>query len=315
MNKSNKLLYYSAGITRLLIPDNFFRAKLSHIVDTLSEAEADYVLGRVNYYNKITKYFDIDEEAVTVGGFKFEGRGTYYLDTKQVIRYFDSNLKFSYIFGDVTTVPDMPAFVKSRPLIGSNGVEDNGNSVLLKLNKVRHFNFLHDRLAFDKKQDMTVWRGRCFNKARQSIVRELYDKPRLDIGQTDEKKKHQPDYKPFMSIADQLRYKFVLSLEGKDVATNLKWIMSSNSLCFMPKPRFETWFMEGCLTPSVHYVQLKDDCSDIEEKMDYYLTHMDEALEIINNAHRHVAQFKNKQRERLISFLVAKKYFEDSGQL
>ena len=91
--------------------------------------------------------------------------------------------------------------------------------------------------------------------------------------------------------------------------------MASNSLCFMPRPRFETWFMEGRLEPWRHYVPLRDDCADIEEKMDYYATHTDEALEIIANAQRHVAQFKDRQRERLVSLLVARKYFELSGQL
>lgn len=299
----------------MLVPDSRFRARLDGILDTLSEHEIDYVRDRVSYYNKVSCDFDIDSGATAIADFKYEGRGTYYLDMKCIVRYFESDLKFSYIFGDVTNVPNYPAFVKSRPLVDNEAIVKNDNAVLLKLNQVRHFNFLHDRLSFEEKRNKAVWRGRCFNEARRTIVERLYDKPRLDIGQTDEKKKHQPDYKPFMSIEDQLRYKFVLSLEGKDVATNLKWIMSSNSLCFMPKPRFETWFMEGRLVPSFHYVQLKDDCSDIEEKMDYYFAHADEALEIIRNAHRHVAQFQDRRRERLISLLVVKKYFEDSGQI
>ncbi|TOQ08578.1 glycosyl transferase family 90, partial [Vibrio parahaemolyticus] len=73
----------------------------------------------------------------------------------------------------------------------------------------------------------------------------------------------------------------ILSLEGMDVATNLKWIMSSNSLCFTPKLRYETWFMEGKLKAGVHFVQVKDDFSDLDEKMDYYLEHPDKAEEII----------------------------------
>ncbi|MDW2078468.1 lipopolysaccharide A protein, partial [Vibrio sp. 1863] len=36
---------------------------------------------------------------------------------------------------------------------------------------------------------------------------------------------------------------------------------------------------------------------------------------IINNAHAWVDQFRNQKRERLISLLVAKKYFEKSGQM
>lgn len=68
--------------------------------------------------------------------------------------------------------------------------------------------------------------------------------------------------------------------------------------------------MEGKLKAGVHFVQVKDDFSDLDEKMDYYLEHPDEAEEIIQNAHRWVEQFKDPKRERLISLLVAKKYFD-----
>ena len=75
-------------------------------------------------------------------------------------------------------------------------------------------------------------------------------------------------------MGEQLQNKFILCIEGNDVASNLKWAMSSNSLVFMTKkPKFETWFMEGTLIPGHHYVEIKDDYSDMIEKMDYYLSH------------------------------------------
>lgn len=49
--------------------------------------------------------------------------------------------------------------------------------------------------------------------------------------------------------------------------------------------------------------------------MDYYLSHPEEAEAIIQNAQQWVAQFKDTKRERLISLLVAQKYFQKSGQM
>lgn len=309
-HKSRKLRYYSANLVKLLAPDSFFRRRLEHILASHRDDDLDDIYKRVDYYNKRMAPFVVDDSARRIADFRYEKRGTYYLDAKSVVRYFDPECRFAYRFGDVTEVPESPTFVKSRPIAG-----DNANAVLLKLNRIRHYNFVDDRQPFEAKRDTVVWRGKCFREHRRSVIRRLYDRPGLDIGQTDPARSHAPDYKPYMSIRDQLRYKFVLSLEGKDVATNLKWILASNSLCFMPKPRFETWFMEGRLEPFRHYVPLRDDCADIEEKRDYYATHTDEALEIIHNAQCHVEQFKNRQRERLISLLVARKYFELSGQL
>ena len=118
-----------------------------------------------------------------------------------------------------------------------------------------------------------------------------------------------------MSLKEQLNYKFILSIEGTDVASNLKWIMSSNSLAFMVKPKYETWFMEGKLIPDYHYILLKDDYSNLNEKIKYYTEHINEAKQIIKNANNYVHQFKNKEQEDIISLLVLKKYFEQSKQL
>jgi len=116
--------------------------------------------------------------------------------------------------------------------------------------------------------------------------------------------------KPRLSITEHLKYKFILSLEGNDVATNLKWIMSSNSIAVMPRPKYETWFMEGTLQPDFHYIEIKDDYSNLEEKMAYYINHPHEAEAIIINAHKFINQFKDKNTEARISLMVLDKYFK-----
>ena len=90
--------------------------------------------------------------------------------------------------------------------------------------------------------------------------------------------------------------------------------MSSNSVCVMPKPKYESWFMEGKLKDGVHYIQVKDDFSDAEAKIDYYKNENDRCIEIIENANKFVQQFKNQKRERLIQLLILKQYFELTGQ-
>ena len=128
---------------------------------------------------------------------------------------------------------------------------------------------------------MVVWRGTpTRNPLRRALLRRHHDSRLCDIGHTRRSVADFP-WKPFMPVAGQLRYKYVLSVEGNDVATNLKWILASNSLCLMPAPRMETWFMEGRLVAGHHYVQVRDDFSDLEEKILYYERNTQEALEII----------------------------------
>jgi hypothetical protein len=136
-----------------------------------------------------------------------------------------------------------------------------------------------------------------------------------DIGVVSHNNKHAEWKKPRMTLTEQLNYKFVMCIEGNDVASCLKWVMSSNSLAVMPKPKYETWFMEGCLVPDYHYVLIKDDYSDLEERMRYYIENPDEAQSIIDHAHEYIRKFMNPKLEDLLSLMVLQKYFEKTGQL
>ncbi|GHB14451.1 glycosyl transferase family 90 [Salinicola rhizosphaerae] len=325
--KSRKLRFYATGLASLLVPDALFRQRLERMLAEcsrgLSSAQTEAIWDRVYYYNRLRRPFELGAEAVRIGDFRYEKRGAYYLDAKRVVRHFDPDLRFAYRFGDVTWICETPSIVKSRPIcreaVGSevSGGETpgNANNLLLKLNSVRHFQFARDRLAFRDKLPGIVWRGKCFHEHRAAVLRTYRDHPRMNIGQSHAKRRHQRDYRPYLSIAEQLRYQFVLSLEGKDVATNLKWILSSNSLCFMPPPRFETWFMEGRLEPYVHYVPLAEDCSDMEEKMDHYLANPAEAEAIVRRANAHVRQFLDPRIETWVGLLTMHRYFKLSGQL
>ncbi|MCZ2723259.1 glycosyl transferase family 90 [Marinomonas sp. 15G1-11] len=264
---------------------------------------------RVDYYCKDHTYPRL-LSAVEIEHFKKDKSFAYYADTKKIVKFFPKKLRFSYVFGDVIHVPAEPSFVKSRPILA-----DNHASVLLKLNAIRHYNFLEDKKAFRNKKSQAVWRGMIYQKHRKILTDKFATHPLCDVGHSDESLKTDVGFKGFLSIEQQLDYKYIISVEGKDVATNLKWIMSSNSLCFMRRPRFETWYMEGRLIPNVHYVLLDDDFSDLEEKIQYYNDHPELAEAIIKNAQAYTEQFKNIEREHKINLLVAKKYFELSGQL
>lgn len=272
----------------------------------LNTYDKDYIYKRVSYYNKLEEKSILDGNYVLLKEFKYTGEHrAYFLDTFKYIRYFEPTNKLSYTFGDITKIPNEPSIVKSRPINS-----DNQNSVILKLNILRHYNFLHDSNLFQNKKNKMVWRGKIRETQPHRVVffNKHFCNPLCDLG--DLKAQFKKEWvRNKMTFEEQLQYKFILSIEGNDVATNLKWVMSSNSIAVMPKPKFETWFMEGTLIPDYHYICIKDDFSDLNEKLEYYIKNTDKAKEIIHNAHEYVKQFKNKKREDLISILVLKKYF------
>jgi len=308
----NKFYYYFTNYLRLLIPHICYKGAFERVLNGMSDYDQEAISKRVNYYNKLLPGSTLDNTASQIDQFKYRSKlKTYFFDLNKYLRYFQGNYRFHYRFGDVTEVPEVPAFVKSRP-IGTN----NRNSVLLKLNEVRHFNFVNDNVPFEKKKNILFGRAKVFalHKNRESFLKKYHNHPLCDIGKINDDGRNAQWLVPKASIRQHLNYKYILCLEGNDVATNLKWVMSSNSLAVMPAPRYETWFMEGTLIPDYHYVSIADDFSDLEEKLTYYTKYPDEALKIIENAHRHVAQFLDKKQEKLISLLTIQQYFNRTMQ-
>jgi hypothetical protein len=307
--KNNKLLYYLKAFTRLVLPSAYFRSRLQDILNNANESEKAYIHNRVNYYNKLSTAKPLSATAIPLGNIKLpKVQKVYYFDLQEYIRYFNNKLRIHFLPGDIVHVPDEPTLLKSRPVKGNNE-----NSVLQKLNKVRHFMFVNDTKPFSEKKNMLVGRGVIKVPHRVRFFEQYFDHPLCDLGQINSEK-NQHWIKPAITIAQHLDYKFILCLEGYDVASNLKWVMSSNSLAVMPEPTYESWFMEGRLVAGYHYVKIKDDYSDLKEQLQYYIDHPDQAEEIARNANAYVAQFRNKKREDLISLLVLEKYFLKTSQ-
>ncbi|MFA5326725.1 MAG: glycosyl transferase family 90 [Prolixibacteraceae bacterium] len=308
--KNSRPLYYSKAIFRELYPDFFCTLNLKSKLRTIAQFDKTYILDRVNYYNKLEKSDHQLEFLPKLSEFKIPAnRRVYYFDNYEYTRYFSKKLRAAFLPGDVIHIPDFPTIVKSRPVLGQNE-----NSVILKIEKVRHFFFVDDKKPFTEKFDMLVGRGAVRQPHRKRFLEMYFNHPLCNVGMVNKDNVNDQWIVNMMTIDEQLEYKFILSLEGNDVATNLKWIMSSNSLAVMPCPKYETWFMEGRLIPNYHYVSIKDDYSDLEEQLKYYIEYPEKALEIVKHANEYVSQFLHKKREDLISLMVLDKYFKNTGQ-
>lgn len=313
--KNSKLAYYVKSYLRLWTPRWVTRRQLPGLLKALEKrTDQEEILRRVNYYNRLTPESPIDrkrwaEQAVRLCEQPMTKQKTYYLDAMAYARYFDPQLKWILLYGDITYVPELPTILKSRPL-----GDDTQNSVLLNLDKVRHFLFVNDQKPWREKKHMAIFRGDLgiLKENRNIFMRRFANgqSQLVDAASTNCWEEHPEWQKEKMTIGEHLDYQFIMSLEGNDVASNLKWVMSSNSIAVTPKLTCETWFMEGTLRPNYHYIEVKDDFSDLEERLTYYIEHPEEAEAIIQHAHEYVAQFQDQERERLISLLVLQKYFE-----
>ncbi|WP_214476431.1 glycosyl transferase family 90 [Mesorhizobium sp. dw_380] len=304
---SAKVFYYTRNVVRDVIPQALFRRRLAARLEQARLSD-EAVRRRLNDYNKLQDTFALSPGAVRIDDLPFEPT-MYYYDLKEFARYFDPALRLDLEFGDVIGVPKMPSLVKDRPIRA-----DNRNAVIMKFNKFRHFHMPADAVAFADKRPVVIWRGDLNNPIRTRFLDAARDLAFCDVGS--HKRNAPAEYsKPFLSISQHLRYRYIVSLEGNDVATNLKWIMNSNSLCLMPQPTYETWFAESQLEANVHYVPLDPDFADLGEKVRYFEQHPAAAERIIAAANAYCRKFSNERDEQAISLLVLYKYFVLSGQI
>ncbi len=307
----NRVRFYTGSFSRYFMPDCLFRILFRRQYDRLSAAERKLLDARVDYYIRLPHGASLDgASAVKVSDFHYPWKekhkfSTYFFDLYECVRCFNPQFKFCYLFGDVSWETPSPMFVKSRPI-----TDGKTNSVLLPLNKVRHFRFITDSKRYSDKKDMLVFRNVVRQPHRLAFLDRHFSNPLCDAGQTNGDWGNPAYKKQYMTIEEQLDYKFVACIEGNDVATNLKWVMASNSIAVMPRPKIESWYMEGTLIGDYHYIEIKDDYSDLDDKLKYYIAHPDEAEAIIAHAHEYVARFRDTATERLTARMVAKRYFE-----
>jgi hypothetical protein len=200
--------------------------------------------------------------------------------------------------GDEQVGTEWPIFIKSRRV---DAPEDE-ISILVLLNERRHYPTIPFKAAlydrdWDEKLDSIVWRGATSGKKdRFDLVKKHINdtKDGIDVGFSDFDERFQNDeaVKKFqrnhMEAEDLLKYKYLLSIEGNDVASGLKWMMYSQSVVFMPPPTQETWAMEGLLVPYYHYIPLAPDLSDLKEKLQWARTNDDLCRRIARQSTKYI---------------------------
>lgn len=215
----------------------------------------------------------------------------------------------------------LPAFTKARSI----GIKNNG--ILMKLNIPRHWSILDNPprdIPWEDKISDVVWRGNhvCGDKKKPNrfdLVEKYGTKHNIkfwsgDINKyCDGQQRYYYEHKhlfaeKLMPQCDQLRYKYIVSMEGNDVGTGLKWILNSNSVAIMPKPQIESWLMEGLLVPWKHYIPLDDNVSNLDEILHWCKTHDRECQNIVKNANSWMSQFKNLSDEKYIFDSIIDQY-------
>ena len=224
---------------------------------------------------------------------------------------------FLYLWGDIAHDPEINCIIcKTRPL-------NNDSVIIQKLEIDRHWIYLskikQSDINYKDKINKCIWRGgttgyRRRRGSRYTLVPKFFNSKFADVGFSEviqDKQNYEVFLKNKVSIQDQLKFKFIISCEGNDVASGLKWQLYSNSVVLMTKPTTESWAMERFLKPFVHYVPLSDDYSDLEEKYNWCLKNENKCIEISKNATNYIEQFLDEDKELTIRKGIMERYFNN----
>lgn len=223
-------------------------------------------------------------------------------------------------FGDNTDRLPVPTVVKTRAVGDPNGV-------LLPLNRRRHWCWTaatvarHD-LPFARKRMTAVWRGATTGKRqgfarhpRTQLVRRWCGKGEaagVDVAYSEVVQgKHAEArrlLKPKLSMRQQLEHALIVSVEGNDVASNLKWILLSNSVPVMPRPRYESWLLESRLEPMVHYVPVRPDFADLGDAVAWCRANPRRVEAMARAGQRYMAAFADAAAELALEKRVLRRY-------
>ncbi len=200
---------------------------------------------------------------------------------------------------DKSNKKTLPVITKARQ---SAFMQHAPQPIMWLMNKNRHYKDLeryHDdivkqgkEIPWSEKVPKVFWRGTVTGNRLDYLRRWIsYDDNQMDIAFTGSLRQFtkqftgslKPGFKTEYMKSHYLReqqdlvemnqYKFLLSVEGNDVATGLKWMLYSNSVVFMSPPTVATWAMEDLLIPFVHYIPLANDYSNLLEMIKWANEH------------------------------------------
>ena len=175
-------------------------------------------------------------------------------------------------------------------------------------------------MPFSAKKNKAFWRGTTTGQTdrignRFDLVEKWFGKSDLiRVGfsfiHRDNKNKYKKYVKGKCDISHFLKFKYIISVEGNDKDSGLNWKLNSNSLVLMPRPRVTSWLMETTLVPNYHYLLLKDDFSDLDQKVRWCNQHPQKCKNMVKNANTYMRQFANVAAEEALEVEVIHRYFD-----
>jgi len=154
-------------------------------------------------------------------------------------------------------------------------------------------------VPWEQREARLFWRGKAsgefHDNVRTRTVQALLDNPLANVkltwyedhiqteGLADPANSlaYQHGHRPFQ---DFIHYKYNLIIDGACIASSLQWTLASGCVPVLITHPGNDWWFKRYLCPMKHYVPVAYDLSDLGERLEWLVTHDDEARTIAENA-------------------------------
>lgn len=100
--------------------------------------------------------------------------------------------------------------------------------------------------------------------------------------------------KKFMSIDEQVNYKYILNIEGNSAAYRLGELLRMKSVILDVESEYYVWFKK-LMKPMIHYIPIKSDLSDLKQKILWCRKNDDKCKVIAQNSYKFYLKYINKK--------------------
>lgn len=105
----------------------------------------------------------------------------------------------------------------------------------------------------------------------------------------------------FVSLPDHTQYKWLIDIQGSGWSARTKFLMFSGRTLFLVDRKWkEYWYSD--IKPFVHYIPVREDLSDLEEKIKWVKEHETEANTIARNAQEYA--LNNLRKQNAVDYLA-----------
>ena len=87
----------------------------------------------------------------------------------------------------------------------------------------------------------------------------------------------------FVSLADHTKYRYLIDIQGRGYSGRVKCLFFSGRPLFLAERKLYEWWQED-IHPFEHYIPVKEDLSDLSEKLDWADSNPEECSQIARNA-------------------------------